>query len=190
MAILILDISISLDGYATAAGVSDDAPMGIGGERLHKWAFGDDPEGNAILSETNGRVGVTIAGRRTYDRSIPFWGPDGPGGQDRTPTIIVSHSVPDDVPANGVYTFVTGLEEAVQAASQVSGERPMDVFSPEVGRQLLRNGMVDELHLHVSPVIFGGGINLFEGIENLELELLESRPSNYALHLHYAVRRS
>ncbi len=52
------------------------------------------------------------------------------------------------------------------------------------------DGMVDELRLHVSPVIFGGGINVFEGIENLELELLESRPSTYALHLHYAVKRS
>jgi dihydrofolate reductase len=190
MSTLILDISISLDGYATAAGVSDDAPMGVGGERLHKWGSGDDPEGRKILDESNGRVGATIAGRRTYDRSIPFWGSDGPGGQDRTPTIIVSHSVPDDVPTNGVYTFVSSLKEAVKAARQISGERPMDVFSPTVGRQLLQDGMVDELRLHVSPVIFGGGINLFEGIENLELELLESRPSTYALHLHYAVKRS
>jgi hypothetical protein len=75
MSTLTLDISISLDGYATAAGVRDDEPMGVGGQRLHAWACGDDPEGNAILAESNGRVGGTIAGRRTYERSVAFWGP-------------------------------------------------------------------------------------------------------------------
>lgn len=189
MTILALDISISLDGFATAAAVSDDEPMGVGGQRLHAWAFGDDPEGNTILAENNGRVGATIAGRRTYDRSIADWRSDGPGGADRTPTFIVSHTVPSGVPDGGVYTFVATPEEAVAAAVKAAGDRPIDVFSPSVGRQLLRAGLVSELRLHVSPVIFGDGTQLFYEVGPLDLELLQARPSTYALHLHYAVHR-
>ena len=118
MSTLVLDISISLDGYATGANPSDDVPMGTGGERLHAWMGGDDLVGDAILGESNGRVGGTIAGRRTYDRSVAYWGADGPGGADRTPTFIVSHTVPSDVPAAGVYTFVPTPEDAVAAASE------------------------------------------------------------------------
>jgi hypothetical protein len=59
---------------------------------LHAWALDEDREGNAILAESNGRVGGTIAGRGTYERSVPPWGPDGPGGADRTPTVIASHT--------------------------------------------------------------------------------------------------
>lgn len=124
----------------------------------------------------------------TYDRSVIFWGPDGPGGADRTRTFIVSHTVPDDVPANGVCTFVTSPEVAVAAARAAAGERPIDVFSPSIGRQLLQAGLVSELRLHVSPVVLGGGTHLFEGVRQGELELLETRPSAQALHLHYAIR--
>jgi dihydrofolate reductase len=189
MSALVLDMSISFDGYATAARVSDDEPMGIGGQRLHAWASGDDPEGNAILKASNGRVGGTIAGRRTYERSVAFWGADGPGGTDRTPTFIVSHSVADAIPEGGVYSFVPSPEAAVEAARAAAGDRPIDVFSPSIGRQLLRAGLVDELRLHVSPVVFGGGVRLLEGVGPVELELLGSRASARALHLHYAVRR-
>jgi dihydrofolate reductase len=187
MTTLTLDISISLDGYAAAPGVSDADPMGLGGERLHAWALGDDPEGSRIVRETNARVGGTIAGRRTYDRSLSAWGADGPGGADRTPTFVVSHTIPDDVPADGVYAFLTSPQAAVDAARRAAGPRPIDVFSPSVGRQLLAAGSVDELRLHVSPVVFGGGIDLFAGVGELDLELIDARPSRHALHLHYSV---
>jgi len=174
---LALDISISLDGYATGANPSDDAPMGIGGERLHAWALGDDPVGSAILDESNGRVGATIAGHRTYDRSVADWGANGPGGDDRTPTFIVSHTVPSDVPAGGVYTFRPDPEAGVAAAREAAGDRPIDVFSPSIGRHLLRAGLVDELRLHVNPIVLGGGILLLEDAGPLTLELLNARPS-------------
>lgn len=116
MSDLILDISISLDGYATAGGESDDEPMGVGGHRLHAWTSGNDPEGNAILAESNGRVGGTITGRRTYERSVPFWGPDGPGDQDRTPTFIVSHTVTEIVTFDGAVFGHFDLPATLSAA--------------------------------------------------------------------------
>jgi len=68
-----------LDGYATASGIRPDEPMGDGGQQLHEWAFGDDERGRAVLAESQSRAGASIAGRRTCDLSIPWWGSDGPG---------------------------------------------------------------------------------------------------------------
>lgn len=188
---LILDISMSLDGYATAANVRPEEPMGDGGQQLHQWAHGDDERGNAILAESNDRVGATIAGRRTYDLSIPWWGADGPGGAARTPTFVVSHQRPDDMPEGGVYTFVNDPLEAVAHARAVAGARDVDVFSPSIGQQLLRAGCVDEIRLHVAPVILGAGTRLFEnlGDEHLQLDLIETDMGSRATHLRYAVLR-
>ncbi len=186
---LILDISMSLDGYATAANVRPEEPMGDGGQQLHEWAHGEDERGNAILAASNDRVGATIAGRRTYDLSIPWWGADGPGGAVRTPTYIVSHGRPDDVPEGGVYTFVDDPLEAVAQARAVAGDRDVDVFSPSIGQQLLRAGCVDEIRLHVAPMILGAGTRLFDnpGDEAVQLEMIETDMGSKATHLRYAV---
>jgi hypothetical protein len=106
MTIVIFDISMSLDGYVTAAGIRPEEPMGDGGQQLHEWAFGDDERGREVLTDSARNVGASIAGRRTYDLSVPWWGPDGPGGAARTPTFIVSHGTPGQVPEKSVYTFV------------------------------------------------------------------------------------
>src|SRR6266536_6239094 len=125
----VFEISMSLDSYVTAAGVRPEEPMGDGGQQLHEWAFGADERGREILAESQAGVGASIAGRRTYDLSVPWWGADGPGGEARTPTIIVSHRVPDNVPDGGVYTFVGSPQEAVAAATAIAGDRDVDVFS-------------------------------------------------------------
>jgi dihydrofolate reductase len=103
---VIFDISMSLDGFVTASGVRPEEPMGDGGQKLHEWAHGDDEKGNEVLAESQGDFGASIAGRRTYDTSLPWWGADGPEGSVRTPTFIVSHSEPDEVPEGSVHTFV------------------------------------------------------------------------------------
>ncbi len=83
----VFDISMSLDGYVTAAGVRPEEPMGDGGQQLHEWAFAADERGRDVLAESMRTVGASIAGRRTYDLSVPWWGPDGPGGAARTPRL-------------------------------------------------------------------------------------------------------
>jgi dihydrofolate reductase len=130
MSVVRLEISMSLDGYVTASGVRPDEPMGDGGLRLHEWAFGDDERGRAVLAESQGGAGASIAGRRIYDLSIPWWGPDGLGGPVRTPTFIVSHRPSDGVPEGGVYTFAASPEDAVAQARAVAGDKDVDIFSP------------------------------------------------------------
>jgi len=186
---VIFDISMSLDGYVTAAGVRPGEPMGDGGQQLHEWAFGDDERGRDVLAESESKVGATIAGRRTYDLSVPWWGPDGPGGAARTPTFIVSRSTPGQVPEGSVYTFVNNPIEALELAAAAAGDRDVDVFSASIGQQLLRAGRIDEIHVHLVPVLFGAGTRLFEdlGGTHVQLEIIRVAEGSKATHLRYAV---
>src|SRR6266700_4828654 len=162
MTTVILEISMSLDGYVTAAGVRPEEPMGDGGQQLHEWAFGADERGREVLAESERNVGATIAGRRTYDLSLPWCGPDGPGGAARTPTFIVSHGVPGQVPEGSVYTFVHSPIEALGQAQAAAGDKDVDVFSANIGRQLLRAGRVEAIHAPLVPVILGRATRLVE----------------------------
>jgi len=186
---VIFDISASLDGYVTASDVRPEEPMGDGGQQLHEWAFGADARGREILAESLSSVGASIAGRRTYDLSVPWWGADGPGGLARTPTFIVSHSEPEKIPEGGVYTFVDSPEEALELARAAAGDKDVDVFSANIGQQLLCAGRVDEIHLHVVPVLFGAGTRLFENIggDHIQLAIARVQEGPKATHLRYAV---
>jgi dihydrofolate reductase len=95
------DISMSLDGYMTAANQRPEEQMGDGGERLHEWAFGNDERDREVLTSGVEGTGAVIAGRRTYEDSLPWWGADGPTGQARVPVFVVCHDVPEDTPVGG-----------------------------------------------------------------------------------------
>jgi dihydrofolate reductase len=166
-----------------------DEPMGAGGQQLFAWTFGDnDEQGHRLLVASGQRTGASIAGRRTYDTSIAWWQADGPGGELRTPTFIVSHTLPDDIPDGGVYTFVGGPLEAVEAALAVAGDRSVDVFSSSIGNQLLQAGAVDEIHLYVAPVLFGSGTPLFESLpRHVQLEQLGVEQTAKTTYLRYRV---
>jgi dihydrofolate reductase len=114
---VILDMSMSLDGFVTASNVRPEEPLGDGGQRLHEWAFGEDKRNRELLAEAVNFVGAVIAGRRTYDLFIPWWGADGPAGPARVPVFVVTHAEPEEVPEGGVYTFVT-----VRAKTRQKGE--------------------------------------------------------------------
>src|SRR5215469_4716028 len=189
MPTVIFDISVSLDGYVTAAGVRPEEPMGDGGQRLHEWTFGDDERGRDVLADSASTVGATIAGRRTYDLSVPWWGPDGPGGAARTPTFIVSHGTPAQVPEGGVYTFVNGPVEALEQARAAAGGKDVDVFSANIGQQLLRAGRIDEIRVHLVPVLFGAGTRLVEdlGGNHVQLAIIGVSEGAQATHLRCAV---
>jgi dihydrofolate reductase len=189
MSRVIFDISASLDGFATAAGVRPEEPMGDGGQQLHEWAQGEDERGREVLEESLNTVGATIAGRRTYDLSLPWWGADGPGGSARTPTFIVSHRKPEEIPEGSVYTFVDSPEKALELAKAKAGDNDVDVFSASIGQQLLRAGRVDEIHLHLVPVLLGSGTRLFEnlGDDHIQLALTRVWEGPKAAHLRFEV---
>ena len=117
------DISLSLDGFMTAANQRPEEPMGDGGQRLVEWAFGEDERDRKMLTDGVASIGAVIAGRRTFDDSVPWWGADGPTGAERLPVFVVSHRCPTRRPTGGVYTFVTGgIESALEQAKAAAGE--------------------------------------------------------------------
>lgn len=190
MGSVIFDKSMSLDGYIAGANMRVEAGLGDDGERLHDWAF-KDPAGMEIIQSEVDKLGAVICGRRTYDMSIPHWGADGPTGDARVPLFVLSHGVPDDVPEDGVYTFVDDLETALARARETAGDRNISVMGADVGRQLMNAGAIDEISVHLVPVLFGSGTPIFgEGVdEHVTLEFVGVSESPHAMHLRYRVVR-
>jgi dihydrofolate reductase len=191
-------ITTSVDGYITGP---DDGPgkgLGEGGERLHYWVFGgpwtyeDEARGKptgedaAWLSDVIAGVGAVVGGRSTYE-AAGHWGDENPWG---LPFFIVTHR-PEEEPAGGAFTFVSGVREAVERAAEAAGEKDVNVMGgADVIRQALEAGLVDALTIIIAPVVLGGGKRLFEGFTSeLELEHLGVRQSRYATFIDYRVKR-
>jgi dihydrofolate reductase len=190
---VIYDMSMSLDGFVTAAEISPEEPLGIGGERLHEWAApGTDPRGISLVEQSVQREGAIIVGRRTHDQSRPWWGTNGPTGETRTPVFVLTHRESPPPLDGGVYTFVTdGIDSVVEQAKAVAGDKNVGVSGVSVGQQLIDAGHVDEIWIHVVPVLFGSGTRLYEqaGGHHRQLDLVEAIPTPNATHLHYRLRK-
>jgi dihydrofolate reductase len=119
---VIFDISMSLDGSIIASNRRPEEPMGDGGQRLHEWAFGEDERRNSkLLADAVANLRAVIAGRNTYDSSVPWWGANGPTGSARRPVFVVTNEAPNESPEGGVYKFVTdGIESALEQARSVT----------------------------------------------------------------------
>jgi dihydrofolate reductase len=191
MSKVVFDISMSLDGFMTAANQRPEEPLGEGGEQLHRWAFGEDPSDREVLTGGASSLGAVICGRRTYDDSLPWWGADGPTGPARVPVFVLSHDEPADTPADSVYTFVTGgIEDALKQTREAAGDKDVTVMGgADTGQQFVRAGLVDELSIHLIPVLFGSGTRMFDhlGDEPVQLENLGSVQTAAATHLPFRV---
>ena len=186
------DISMSLDGFITGANPRPQAGwggLGEGGERLHDWGFNSADPRNREIMEWYATAGANIFGRTGYDHSILNWGADGPSGAARVPTVIVSHSVPQDIPSGGVYTFVNGVEAAFETAKKLAGEKDIYIAGADVAQQFLKRGLIDEVSIHLAPVLFGSGTRLFEGLdsEHISLEIIEVIQTAEAIHMRFRV---
>lgn len=91
MSKVVVDMSMSLDGFDTAANPRLEEPMGDGGQKLVEWAFGSDERNRKYLETAIAGLGAVIAVRRTYETSLPWWGADGPSGPARRPVFVVTH---------------------------------------------------------------------------------------------------
>jgi dihydrofolate reductase len=186
---VISNVSMSLDGFITAANARPEAGLGDDGEQLHEWVFsGSDPRNHEIM-KWYATVGVNIFGRTGYNHSILYWGADGPSGAARIPTIIVSHSVPENIPANGVYTFVDSIEAALETAKKLADDKDIYITGANVAQQFLKLGLIDEIVIHLVPVVFGSGTRLFEGIGNrhIQLEVIDVVKTAEAIHHRFRV---
>ena len=191
-------ITTSVDGYVAGP---DDGPgkgLGEGGERLHYWVFGGpwtyeggtggEPTGEdaAWLEEAISRVGAVVGGRWTYE-AAGHWGDENPWG---LPVFIVTHR-PEEQPAGDAFTFVSGVEAAVERAREAAGGKDVHVMGgADVIRQALAAGLVDELSIVIAPVVLGGGKRLFEGFSrSMDLQHLGVRQSPFATFIDYRVKR-
>ena len=183
------DISMSLDGFVSGPNIRLEAGLGDGGERLHDWGFTSTDPRNLKLVEGWTNTGAIITGRTTYNMSIQYWGADGPIPSARIPVFILSHTVPKDVPAGGVYTFVDSVEAAYEKAKQAAGDKDIGVQGPNTAQQFIRRGLVDEISIHLVPVLFGSGLRLFEHPDGLQvpLETIEVIETKEAIHLRFHV---
>lgn len=172
--------------------------LGEGGERLHYWVFGgpwsygEDPKGEAtgadkeVLDHAFATVGAVIGGHGTYE-AAEAWGGTNPWDM---PFFIVTHR-PEDVPAEGGFEFVNGLDEAIARAREAAGGKDVFVMGgADMIRQALRKGYVEELTIRIAPVVLGGGKRLFDGFdESLNLEYVRLLQSPFATHITYRVLR-
>ena len=188
---VIFDISMSLDGFITAANARPEAGLGDGGERLHDWGFNSaDPRNREIMGWYT-TIGANIFGRTGYDHSILHWGADGPTGAARIPTVIVSHSLPQDIPEGGVYTIVDGVEAALETAKKLAGDKDIYITGADVAQQFLKRSLVDEISIHLVPVLFGRGRRLFEHLdsEHISLEVMEVIQTAEAIHMRFRLMK-
>ena len=204
-------ISISLDGYVAGPNQTQEEPLGRGGEQLHDWLValrawrephgeegGDDNASTAVLAEENANVGTEIMGRGKFgpaargpwgdDPWQGWWGDDPPFHK---PVFVLTHYPREPLTlSDTTYTFVTdGIESALAQAREAAGDQ--DVFlggGADIINQYLAAGLVDELELHVVPILLGGGERLFEGVgPDIRLEQIRSVEAPGVTHLKYRV---
>jgi dihydrofolate reductase len=155
------------------------------------WTYADEPRGDptgedaAWLAEATSRVGAVVGGRWTYE-AARHWGDENPWG---LPFFIVTHR-PEEEPEGGAFSFVSGVEAAVERATEAAGDKDVNIMGgAEVIRQALEAGIVDGLTIIVAPVILGAGKRLFEGFSgSLDLEHLGVRQSQFATFIDYRVK--
>jgi dihydrofolate reductase len=189
MARVICDMSTSLDGYVTGPNDSRENPFGDGAEMLHDWMFdAATDEDRSILRDMVDGVGAIVMGRTSFEKNEGDggWGDSGPIGD--TPCFVVTH----EKPARShppVYTFVTeGVVRAIDAAKNVAGDKIVGLHGATVMQQALPLGLVDELRVHVIPVLLGGGTPLFATLDSaISLERINVRVTPAATHLEFRV---
>ena len=188
---VICDMSASLDGYVTGPNDSRENPFGDGAGTLHDWIFdAATDEDRALVRETADSVGAIVMGRTSFAKNEGDggWGDGGPEGD--TPCFVVTHTKPaESYPP--VYTFVTdGVASAIAQAAGVAGDRSVRLFGATVMQQALPLGLVDEIQVHVIPILLGGGTPLFGRLDSaIALDRTRVVATPAATHLTFRVAR-
>jgi dihydrofolate reductase len=205
-----VDISMSLDGFITGPITEGHAGLGEGGEILHAWL--EQPIGQRLIGETFAAAGAVITSRKVYDLT----GGWGDTGFFHMPVFVLTHRAHDPVvkraaPPNTrdwqarleqrlqragrgatTFTFVTdGIASAVAQAGAAAGDKAVHIMGgASVIQQALRAALVDELHLHVAPIVLGAGTRLFDGlVESIQLRRTDVLESELATHLRFRAVR-
>jgi dihydrofolate reductase len=213
MARLICDISISLDGFVAGPNPSLEKPLGEGGDLLHEWAFaamswreshglegGEKNADSDVIDESLGATGAVVMGRKMFSggegpwendpRADGWWGDDPPF---HVPVFVLTHHARETKIMEGgtSFNFVTGgIEAALERARAVAAEKDVALAGgASVVQQYLKAGLLDELQIHLAPVLLGDGTSLFDrlGIEPFGLEGTRVIGSPSVTHLRFRV---
>ena len=184
---LVIDMSMSLDGYIAAPNDNPEQGLGEDGMRLHNWAFDDPTVFERVYGQHLEETGAVIMGRRSYDNSIEAWGGKGPLGD--VPCFVVTHNPVAD--ADPLFTFVTdGIESALAQAQAAAGDKRIGLMGATIDQQFLAAGLVDEIRIHLIDVLLGGGRRLFDELpQRVELEQTGLSQTDGVIHVEYRVLR-
>lgn len=179
---------MSLDGFIAGPGITEEHPMGRNGQRLHDWLFAEKtPADNEILDELMNSSGAVICGNITYSTAISgAW-------EGATPFTIPAFVLCSQKPTSEVagFTYITkGIQDALEKAKIVAGGKNICVMGGAYTiRQFIKAGLVDELHIHIAPILLNAGTRLFEtiGQHPISLKKLASTDTPAASHIVYEV---
>jgi dihydrofolate reductase len=205
-------ISISADGFVAGPDQSEQDPLGHGGERLHDWAIplaawrqaheehgGEENASSQVMAESLANVGAGVMGRNMFGpigggdwgdgRWNGWWGDDPPY---HNAVYVLTHHPREPVPMKGgtTYHFVTdGIESALERAKEAAGGQDVRLWGgAEVINQYLAAGLLDELELHIVPILLGGGARLFEGVgSEVRLQQVRAVGAPGVTHVKYRV---
>jgi dihydrofolate reductase len=211
MSIVTCQITMSLDGYAAGPNQSLDNPLGEGAARMHEWALatdtwrehhgrsgGERSADSEVVEEVTRNVGAYIMGRNMFSPGRGEWDPEWRGwwGEDppyHTPVYVLTHHARESLPMDGgtTFHFVTdGIESALEQARGAAGERDVSIAGgASTVQQYLRAGLLDELYLHIAPVILGAGERLLDDVGDPTLEPVKVVASPAVTHVKYRVVR-
>jgi dihydrofolate reductase len=191
MASITSDPGISLDGFIAGPDQSLQNPLGVGGEALHRWMF-EQPEENAAEIDAICSAGAYIMGRNMFGPDRGEWDLDWHGwwGDDppyHGPVFVLGHREREPVEMEGgtTFHFVTGgIEEALRLAREAAGDRHVSICGgASTINQYLAAGYIDELRLHLAPVVLGGGEALFRDLPGLAFEVASTRSTSLVTHV-------
>ncbi len=184
-------MSMSLDGFIAGPNPGPDNPLGDGGLRLHDWYFKNPGEVPEAQKSVKSDTGAIILGRTMYDESLPWWGGSGPLGDIPCFVLTKKGSEPQD--AAKMFTFVTdGIKKAFELAKAAAGSKDVLIHGgANTIQQYLKVGLVDELHIHLVPLLLGGGTSLFGSLgQDIELEKVNVKDEQDVTHLTYRFRQT
>jgi dihydrofolate reductase len=210
MTVFRFQISVSLDGFVAGPNQSEENPLGIGGENLHDWAVkletwrkqhgiegGEVTASTSVVEEIQSNIGATVMGRNMFGGGPGPWSDDpwngwwGDNPPFHTPVFVLTHHAREPLEMEGgtTFTFVTdGIESALEQAKQAAGGQ--DVLlggGAKVAQQYLAAGLLDEVDLHLVPVLLGDGARLLENIGDLRLEQVRAVEAPGITHIKYRV---
>ncbi len=204
-------LSVSLDGYAAGPDQSEENPLGVGGEDLHRWVVeleawrkhhglegGEVNANTPVVEEAQSNVRATVMGRNMFGGGPGPWTEDSPWngwwGDNppfHTPVFVLTHHPrrPLEMEGGTTFFFVTeGIESALEQAKEAAaGQDVLVGGGANVIQQCLAAGLVDEFELHVVPILLGGGERLLELVGNLKLEQARVIEAPGVAHLKYRV---